>query len=312
MASIPSMLGGVLVVGSANMDLVVRTGTFPQPGQTVLGSSFATHPGGKGANQAAAVGKLEGRVRLVGKVGNDAFGHDLLRSLRSFGVDTGFVVVDPVLTTGVAAITVDEEGQNMIVVAAGANGHLGAEEVADALSEQTPAVLLVQLEVPDAAITAAIGGVADGCLVILNPAPARPISEDVLRRVDYLTPNESEAEVLTGIRPGDDASCLAAGKALIERGARNVIITLGDQGAFLVTPEGGRHFSTIQGRPVDTTAAGDAFSGALARFLADGYPIERAIYLANATGALTTLKPGAQSAMPTLRELREQVPELFA
>jgi ribokinase len=305
------MLGGVMVVGSANMDLVVRTSHFPQPGETVLGGEFIAFPGGKGANQAVAVGKLGGKVRFVAKVGGDGFGQDLLRSLGAAGVDTGLVVMDPTLPTGVAFITVDEAGENTIVVASGANMHLHPDEVRDALLETTPAVLLAQLEVPLDTVIAAIAGVPNDAIVIVNPAPARVLPEDVLARIDYLTPNEQETEALTGIRPVDDASCLAAANRLLDRGVRNVIVTLGDQGAFFASPQGGRQFSTLQVRPVDTTAAGDAFNGALARFLAEGRPVEQAIYLANAAGAMTTLRMGAQGSMPTLREMREHVGELF-
>jgi len=300
-----------MVVGSANMDLLVRTSHFPRSGETVLGGDFIALAGGKGANQAAAVGRLGGRVRLIGKVGSDGFGHDLLRSLRSAGVDTGLVVVDPTLTTGVAFITIDDNAQNTIVVAPGANMHLHPDEVRDALADETPAVLLAQLEVPIDSVVAAVGCVSNDCIVIVNPAPARPLPDDLLQRIDYLTPNETETEVFTGIRPVDDESCLAAARVLLDRGVRNVVITLGEQGAFLANPQGGRHFSTLQVQPVDTTAAGDAFSGALARFLAEGRPIERAIYLANAAGAMTTLRMGAQAAMPTLRQMWEQVGELF-
>lgn len=304
--------GGVLVVGSANMDLVVRTPHFAQPGQTVLGSDFSTFPGGKGANQAVAVGKLGGRVHFVGKVGGDTFGQELLRSLMACGVNTGLTTLDPNLSTGVALITVEESGQNSIIVAPGANGALTPEDVAIALEEEFPAVLLVQLEVPMETVRAAVLGAVAGTVVILNPAPARAIPTDILARVDYLTPNESEAEVLTGIRPTDEESAHAAAQALRSMGARNVIVTMGEAGAYLLTEEGGRMFSTFPVLPVDTTAAGDAFNGAFARFLSWNYPPDRAIYLANAVGALTTTKMGAQISMPTLREVEQFAPMLFA
>ncbi|MGV3614926.1 MAG: ribokinase [Fimbriimonas sp.] len=304
-------LGGVTIVGSANMDFVVRTSHFPRPGETVLGGEFVPRAGGRGANQAVAVGKLGGRARLVAKVGGDGFAHELLRSLRTFGVDTGSVVVDPTLTTGAAFVTLNSEGDSMTVVAPGANRRLHPDEVQDALSEGIPTVLLTEFEVPVEAVANAVGSVPNDCLVISRPPPAGPLPDDLLPRIDYLVANAVETELRTGILPIDDETCLAAGRKVLDEGARNVVITLGDQGSFLVTPQGGRHFSTLNVWSVDPSGAGDAFTGALAQFLAEGRPIEQSIYLANAAGAMTTLKEGTQRAMPTLRELRDQVGELF-
>lgn len=300
-----------MVVGSANMDLVVRAPRFPLPGETLLGRDFATFPGGKGANQAAAAGRLGAKPRFVAKIGADAFGQALLSSLATSGVDTGSVIIDPTLSTGVAAITVDDAGQNTIVVAPGANGHLYADEAVGAVEEVDPGVVLCQLEAPLETVEAVAKSLVPGKLLILNPAPAAELSDTLLSRVDYLTPNETETEILTGIRPTDDTSCLDAAAKLFDRGVRHVIITLGDQGSFLATPQFGQHFPTMQVRPVDTTAAGDAFNGALAHFLSEGRDIDNAILLANVVGALSTLKHGAQSSMPTLRELREQTSELL-
>lgn len=303
--------GRVMVLGSANMDLVVGTSRFPEPGETILGDTFATFPGGKGANQAAAVGKLGGRPRFAAKVGCDNFGQDILMSLGACGVDTGSVVMDPSHATGVAAITVAMTGQNTIVVAPGANGHLYEDEAVDAVQEVDPGILLAQLEIPIPTVLAAAKALPPDRLFILNPAPAQELPEELLARVDYLTPNETETEILTGIRPTDEDSCMAAADILIARGVRNVIFTLGAEGAFLASPPIGQLFPTLQVRPVDTTAAGDAFNGGLAYFLSAGFPVENAILLANVVGALSTLKHGAQASMPTLREVKEQASELF-
>jgi len=292
----------VMLVGSANMDLVVRTHHFPLPGETLQGIGFQTFPGGKGANQATAIGRLGGRVGLVAKVGADPFGDQLIDSLQLSGVDTSSVLQDSAAPTGVALITVDDSGQNMIVVAPGANSLLTPKEVDQSLSGAQFSVLLAQLEVPlESVIYAA--SFAEGRVFILNPAPAREVPNELLCRVDYLTPNETEARFLTGILPSDDATCLACAEVLLSRGVRNVLFTLGPRGSFLANETGGRHFPTIDVATVDTTGAGDAFNGAFAHFLASGEAIERAITLANIVGALSTTKNGAQASMPTLEEV---------
>lgn len=300
-----------MVLGSANMDLVVRTPRFPTTGETVMGTKFATFPGGKGANQAVAAGRLGGKPRFVAKIGSDAFGRELLHSLGVSGVDTGSVVMDPNHPTGVAAITVDDEGRNTIVVASGANGHLYADEATEAIEEINPGILLTQLEIPLETVLAAAHALPRDCLFILNPAPARELPSELLQRVDYLTPNETETEFLTGIRPSNDESCQKAADILFSRGVRNVIFTLGAQGSFLATPHFGQSLPTLSVHAIDTTAAGDAFNGALAHFLAEGRDIDNAVLLANVVGALSTTKEGAQSSMPSLRDVRQQASELL-
>ena len=284
------------------MDLVVRTHRFPLPGETLTGQNFQTFEGGKGSNQASAVGKLGGRVGIVAKVGNDEFGDQLVSGLSRCGVKTTWILRDSVEATGVALITVDEAGQNTIVVAPGSNARLTAEEVRSSLSTVNSSVLLAQLEIPLACVDAAAGFATDR-MFILNPAPARELPDALLSKVDYLTPNETEAQVLTGILPYDTASCLAAAKILMDKGVKNVLFTLGAKGSFLANAMGGRHFPSISVTAVDTTGAGDAFNGALALFLARGESVDRAIHLANVTGALSTTKPGAQASMPTLSEV---------
>lgn len=293
------------------MDLVVRSPRFPEPGETILGHGFATFPGGKGANQAAAAGKLGAKPAFTAKIGSDAFGPQLISSLLRCGVDTACVIMDPNLATGIAMITVSDLGQNTIVVASGANAELYPDEAVDALKETDPATLLVQLEIPMQTVLAAALSLPEDRLLILNPAPAQALPDELLARVDYLTPNESETELLTGISPVNDNACMDAAAVLFDKGVKNVIFTLGDQGSFLATPFFGQQFPTLNVRPVDTTAAGDAFNGALAHFLSEGRDIDNAILLANVVGALSTLKPGAISSMPTLREVREAAGDLF-
>ncbi len=293
----------VMLVGSANMDLVVRTPRFPSPGETLIGLGFQTFAGGKGANQAAAIGKLGGKCSLLAKVGKDSFGQALIASLIQAGVNTENVIEDPHEATGVAIITVDQSGQNTIVVAPGTNALLTPEEVQVGFLDATFDVVLAQLEIPLEAVLAA-SQFSDARKFILNPAPARDLPNELLQRVDYLTPNETETQILTGIYPSDPTSCREAAQVLLRKGVKNVLITLGAKGSYLCNIEGEKHFPSIKVQPVDTTAAGDAFNGAFAWFLASGKPVFDAIRLANITGALCTTKMGAQASMPSLSEVQ--------
>jgi ribokinase len=296
--SLPSR---VVVVGSANMDLVFRTPRFPAPGETLIGGEFATYPGGKGANQAVAIGRLGGNPIFVGKVGEDAFGTSLTKSLETAGVDTSELLRAPGSPTGVAGITVDDNGQNAIVVASGANFLLTWEEVRGVLRKGLGSVLLIQHELRAETVDLAIEYAKEmGMVTVVNPAPARNLSPDTLKRIDYLTPNETEASYLTGMDPSG-AACYGE---LLEMGVGTVITTLGANGAQLFAKGHTAHFPALPVTPVDTTAAGDAFSGALAYCLSQDHPIEEAIPFANKVAALSTTRPGAQASMPTLAEVR--------
>lgn len=299
----------IVVVGSANMDLVVRTGRFPQAGETVAGSTFNTFPGGKGANQAVAGGKLGADLLFVGKVGEDAFGDELIQSLASAGVDTSGVQRTAEARSGVASIVVDDAGQNEIVVVPGSNGLLRPVEAIEAAKGfRACKVALFQHETPADTVDACILEASKHCTTILNPAPARPVSDAVLSVLDFITPNESEARELTGVEVADEASCIAAARVLLDRGVKHVIITLGAQGCFFMDAEGSGVVPARKVNVVDTTAAGDAFNGALACFLAEARPLREALQLANYVGALSATKPGAQSSMPTLQALRVLAP----
>jgi len=297
---------GVLVVGSANMDMVVSTSRFPRPGETVLGRSFAMFPGGKGANQAVACAKLGGNVTFIGRMGKDVFRDRLCTSMRNDGVKLIRVTIDPALPTGIAVITVDSEGQNQIMVASGSNmallpAHIDRHKAA--FSEAR--VLLVQLETPIPAVQRAVALAKKRKLtVILNPAPARRLPKSLLRMVDYLTPNESELSVLSGLAVDGVPSAERAARKLMAGGVRSVIVTLGAQGCMAVTAEGSRIFPSYKVKSVDTTAAGDAFNGALAFGLAAGLSLEAAVPFANGVAALSVTRMGAQSSMPTMREVR--------
>jgi len=292
--------GTVLVVGSANMDLVVTCERFLRPGETMLARDFATFPGGKGANQAVAAARLGARVCFLGKVGRDAFRETLAEGLRRDGVRLDGLLTDPVAPTGVALITVDARGENTIVVAPGANGHLTPADLdAHAALFAEATVVLVQLEIPPETVerAAALARAHDATLV-LNPAPARPLSDALLRAVDVLTPNQTEAAQLAGFPPDGTTTAEAAARQLIRRGVRSVLVTLGVDGALLVTAGVVAHYPAVPVTPVDTTAAGDAFNGALAFALADGQRLEEAVPLANAVAALAVTRRGAQPSMP--------------
>ena len=297
----------IAVVGSLNMDLVVRAPHMPVPGETVIGSDFRTIPGGKGANQAVAAARLGAEVTMIGRVGDDDFGRAQLRNLGELGIDTTHVIVDAEAATGIALITLDASGQNSIVLASGANMRLTKEDINAAQGTIVQSdVLVLQLESPLEVVTYAIDiAHAGGVKVILNPAPARPLPEETLARLDYLIPNESETALLTGIEVADHNSAEEAAERLREEGVGTVILTLGDRGAFLVSAEESVHVPVYEVEVVDTTAAGDAFVGGLAVALAQGQNLAEAVRYANAAGALAVTRLGAQPSLPTRQEVEE-------
>jgi len=295
----------LVVVGSVNTDLVVHTPQFPVPGETRLGSEFQLFPGGKGANQAVAAARLGARVALVGKVGHDEFGHQALANLQQEGLDTTHVSQHPAAASGVAVITIDAQGQNTIVVAPGANHELLPTDLdqAVALLEQA-AYLVVQLEIPLPTVVYLVKWAQRrGKPVVLNPAPALPLPDAVYRDLFLLTPNETEAQVLTGIPVQDLDSARAAAQVLRERGVQNVVITLGAQGAFLHTATYTGLVPAPRVEAIDTTAAGDVFTGALAVALTQGQDWEQAASFACQAAALAVTRPGAQASIPYQHEL---------
>ena len=295
----------ITVAGSLNMDFVVQVRRLPQPGETVIGGGFATIPGGKGANQAFAAGRLGGNVRMLGRVGDDVFGRQLVENLARAGVDARAVRVSEATASGVALIFVEVGGQNQIVVASGANGLLSPEDVALDLGT-AGGLLLLQLETPLETVEMAVAlAGAQGMTVILDPAPARPLPETLLARVSVLTPNESEAMVLLD-RRGSSVSLPDApevARALLARGPQAVLLKLGEHGAYLQDGSGGRLFEGFRVHAVDATAAGDTFGGALGVALAEGRPIHEAIPFANAAAALSVTRLGAQASMPERRDV---------
>lgn len=293
---------GVLVVGSANMDLVVVTERFPNPGETVLGKHFDMFPGGKGANQAVACARLGGKTVFLGKMGKDNFKDLLIESMGGNGVLLDHLLIDGEKGTGTALITVDGKGENEIIVISGSNMCLGAEEVAAQISLfQRARVVLTQLEIPlPTVLKTAELAKQNEAIFILNPAPANTLPRELLALTDFLTPNETELELLSGKRVTDLSSAANAARELVAQGVKNVVVTMGEQGALLVNKDGDRHYPARKVVAVDTTAAGDAFNGAMAFSLAEGRSIEKAIELANAVAGIAVTKMGAQSSLPKL------------
>ena len=303
---------GVLVIGSANMDLVVRVERFPLPGETIFGTDFKMFPGGKGANQAVCCAKLGQKVRFVGKMGDDLIRERLSASLEQAGVIIDSLIVDPVEPTGTALITVDKNGENEIVVVSGSNMKLRPADV-DGVHDifGSAAVVLLQLEIPlESVVRAAELAHEQQALLILNPAPACSLPASLLRLVDYLTPNESEAQMLTGIPVTRRSSAEAAAKKLVDQGVKNVLLTLGPEGCLLVNSSRAELFPACRVRPVDTTAAGDAFNGALAFALSRNEELDQAVRFANAVAGYSVTKLGAQRSMPTLTEVEQFMQQL--
>ena len=297
----------ILVVGSINMDLVARTCRLPGPGETVLGNGFATSPGGKGANQAVAAARMGGRCRMIGRVGDDAFGTTLLDGLWADGVDCEHVLVTRGSASGVAIILVDARGENAIVVSSEANRMLTPDDIfprGDLFAEAD--VMIVQLELPLPTVRAAIDMARrHECMTILDPAPAVRNMPEPLYQVDIISPNANEAEVLTGVAAVEERVDKQVASQFIERGAKAAVLKLGARGSLVVSSDGQiARLAAYKVNIVDTTAAGDAFTGALAVAVAQGKDLAVAARIANAAGALACSRLGAQSAMPTVDEVR--------
>ena len=299
----------IVVVGSLNADFVVRMERFPAPGETLVGREFAVFAGGKGANQAYGAARLGGRVSMLGQVGGDAHGEWLAQSLASAGVDVSHVQRDPDVSSGIALISIDASGQNQIVLVPGANGTFTAERLERSRQVIAGArVVLLQLEIPMETVAAAAQLAREsGALVILDPAPALDISDDLLRLADYITPNETELAVLTGAPSGEELGRSEAAERTRElraRGARRVIVKMGSRGALMVADDGEEFWPAIPVRAVDTTAAGDAFNAAFAVALAGGKSDAEAGGFATAAAAYSVTRKGAQASMPTLEDLQ--------
>lgn len=299
----------IVVVGSLNADFVVRLECFPAPGETVTGREFQIFPGGKGANQAFAAARLGAEVSMVGQVGDDAHGNLLLENLVSAGVDVAHVQRASGVSTGLASITINAEAQNQIVVIPGANGTFSPEQVMRSRDLIASArIVLLQLEIPLPSVEMAARLAHDaGATVVLDPAPARKLPDDLLRRVDYLTPNETELAQLAGASSAalNRARVVEKAMELRARGARKLLVKMGAEGAILVSGQEEHFWPALPVRAVDTTAAGDAFNAAFAVALASGQSEAEAGRFATAAAACSVTRAGAQPSMPTRAEVEQ-------
>ncbi len=289
------------------MDLVVRTPRAPQKGETIIGNDFSRFPGGKGANQAVSAARLGGEVTMVGMLGNDRFGDDILNELQNNQINTKFILRNDGSSTGVGFVTLEEDGNNRIIIVPSANLKYKPSDlshVQDLIKEAD--IVLVQLEMDLKVTEKAISFAKQFEVpVIFNPAPARTLEDDLLQKVTYLTPNETEAEILTGVKINTLEDVKHAGRNLVNRGVENVVITLGEKGAYIIDRNGCEHVSGFPVAIKDTVAAGDAFNGALAVGLVSGKSLMEAVQFANAAGALTVTKEGAIPSVPYLYEVEK-------
>ena len=295
----------IIVIGSSNTDMVIKSKKLPSPGETILGGTFLMNPGGKGANQAVAAARLGGNVTFVTKTGNDMFGAEARQLFDKERIDTRYIIKDDINPSGVALINVDENGENSIVVASGSNGTLSAYDIDDNIFETGPSDLfLMQLEIPVSTVEfVAQKAAGKGNRVILNPAPARQLSDDLLSCLYLITPNETEAELLTGIKVYDVATAEKAALVLHDKGIQNVIITMGATGAYLLTGAISEMITVIPVKAIDTTAAGDVFNGALAVAISEGQELEEAVRFANKAASISVTRMGAQASVPYRSEI---------
>jgi ribokinase len=295
----------ITIIGSSNTDMVIKSGHLPAPGETVLGGDFFMNPGGKGANQAVAAARLGGEVHFVCKVGKDVFGETALQQFKQDGINTQFVTQDPLAPSGIALINVDAKGENCITVASGANNCLSKGDI-DAASEIFEAgdFVLTQLETPlETVVYAAKIAAKKGLKVVLNPAPAAELPAELFAHLYAITPNETEAEFLTGIPVNDLLSAEKAANILLHKGVQHVIITLGAEGALYKTAYETEHIPVAKVEAKDTTAAGDCFNGALVVGLSEGMSWTEAITFACKAASISVTRLGAQASMPKLEEL---------
>jgi len=295
----------IVVVGSLNMDLVMRTPRVPVGGETLNGHEFSTLPGGKGANQAVACARLGAQVSMIGQVGEDGFGRTLRDGLIADGIDVSGIKQTSAVGTGVAMILVEDIGQNRIVLAAGANGALTPADIDGCAAViKGAAMLVVQLEVPMPVVQRAVEiAHAAGVAVLLNPGPAAPLPDSIWPQVDILVPNETEASLLSGVTVSDAPSAYAAAKIFRQRGMNCVLITLGANGVAVIDDAGERHLPAHVVKAVDTTAAGDTFIGGISAALVEGLTLDEAVALGQRASALCVTRHGAQPSIPYRREL---------
>lgn len=301
------MKNKVVVVGSYNTDLTIKTDRLPHPGETIIGGRFSESGGGKGANQAVAAARAGANVSFIAKVGNDVLGKEGIDRLNQEGINIKYVFFDHEFPTGVAFIVVDKNGENSIVVASGANSKLGTVDIETAENEILSAdVVLLQLESPIKTIETVVNKCYDrGIIVILNPAPAQSLSDDILKKINVITPNRVEAEMLTGIKVTDEESLRSITMKFFDFGIKNVLVTLGSKGIYAGLPDMMEFIPSFKVQSIDSTGAGDVFNGSLAAFLAEGMPIKKAVKMANASASISVTRMGAQNCAPNRREIEK-------
>ena len=294
----------ICVIGSLNMDLVVNVDKMPKPGQTIIGSNFKEVPGGKGANQAVAMARLNGNVSMIGKVGEDGFGQTLINSLKNDKVDTTYIKTTKG-ATGVALITVDNNAQNSIVVSPGANFEVKEEDIDNNIEAiKNSDIVVLQLETPLNTIKYALKKSKElNKYTILNPAPALKLDDEIIKNVELLTPNETELEIISGVSIETEEDIQKAAQIIIEKGVKELIVTLGSKGSLYINKEKSIFKKAYKVEAVDTTAAGDSYTAALAVALSKDKNIKEAMDFASKVGALSVLKEGAQSSLPTLEDV---------
>jgi ribokinase len=297
----------LVVIGSSNTDMVIKSPRIPVRGETILGGTFFMNAGGKGANQAVAAARLGGHVSFIAKVGKDIFGKQAIRIFQDEGIDVSAVLKDRTLPSGVALITVDDHGENCIVVAPGSNAGLSPANIKKYKEKiESASILLMQLETPvDTIAYAAALAFHKKVRVILNPAPARELPGELLRHISVITPNETEAGILSGVPVHDHSSAEQAAVILREQGIETVVITMGAKGALLYHQNNFAFIDTPQVDAIDTTAAGDVFSGALAVALSEGRPMEHAVRFACRAASISVTRVGAQASAPYRHELEQ-------
>jgi ribokinase len=295
----------IIVIGSSNTDMVIKSKKLPAPGETILGGTFIMNPGGKGANQAVAAARLGGNVTFVAKTGNDMFGSEAVNLFNNEKIETRYIIKDAVNPSGVALITVDEQGENSIVVAPGSNGNLSAGDISDEIFDTDRSDLfLMQLEIPVSTVDyVAKKAYCNGNRVILNPAPGQILSPGLLECIYLITPNETEAEIITGIKVHDFESAETAAKVLYQSGVKNVIITMGSFGAYLLSGIISRIIPVAPVKAIDTTAAGDVFNGAIAAAISEGMELVDSVVFANKAAAISVTRMGAQASAPYRKEI---------
>jgi ribokinase len=293
-------MDNIVIIGSSNTDMIIKMSRIPKPGETILGGDFSIAPGGKGANQAVGAARAGGNVTFIARVGDDMFGKQSVEGFESDGINTENIITDSAAPSGVALIFVDDAGENSIAVASGANANLlpsDIESSRDAIA--SAGIVLMQLEIPLESVRAAVEIAAEGgAKVILNPAPAQPLDDDILRNLSIITPNETEAEMLTGIKVEDEQGAEKAADMLLSKGIDTVIITLGSRGVYVAGPDFRGMVPAFSVTAEDTTAAGDVFNGVLAVALAEKMPMVEALRFSNAAAALSVTKLGAQTSAP--------------